>query len=135
MPKTFQTSSNAERHHEIFYETSFRFCTKLEKVSWKRVFPCIQEKDFFSCRKFFMVFFSAFELIWKLFDIYRIFLKGLRENSFFLECIGYALTYHASSIDTSNRCIPNLKMYSSFSGTWKPISTCVKTKEKVYPNT
>ena len=45
----------------------FRFFTKLKKVSWQRFRECAQVKNLFKFRRIFLLLFSAFELIWKLF--------------------------------------------------------------------
>ena len=70
-----------------FLRNQFRFCAKLKKVPQRRFFRCIQVKNHFRFRRNFLLHISIFQLIWKLFDIYRTFLRGLGKNLFFLECI------------------------------------------------
>ena len=43
-------------------------------------------KNRFRFRRNFLLLFSTFQLKWKLFHIYRTFLRGLGKNLFFLEC-------------------------------------------------
>ena len=72
-----------------FIRNLFRFCTKLKKVPQRRFFRCIQVKNHFRFRRTFLLRFPTLQLIWKLFDIYRTFLRGLGKNLFFLECTFY----------------------------------------------
>ena len=66
-----------------FLRNQFRFCAKLKKVRQRRFFRCIQVKNHFRFCRNFLLHISIFQLIWKLFDIYRTFLRGLGKNLFF----------------------------------------------------
>ena len=66
-----------------FLRNQFRFCAKLKKVPQRRFFRCIQVKNHFRFCRNFLLHISIFQLIWKLFDIYRTFLRGLGKNLFF----------------------------------------------------
>ena len=72
---------------EGFVRSLFRCCTKLKKVLLIRFRFCAQVKNLFRFGRIFLLFLSTFELIWKLFDIYRTFLVGSGKTLFFLECM------------------------------------------------
>ena len=78
-----------------FLRNQFRFCAKLKKVPQRRFFRCLQVKNHFRFCRNFLLHISIFQLIWKLFDIYRTFLRGLGKNLFFLECTA-ELPYNSS---------------------------------------
>ena len=65
---------------EGFVRSLFRFCTKLKKVSLRRLRECIQVKNLFRFRRIFLLFLSTFELIWKLFASAEPFLVGFGKN-------------------------------------------------------
>ena len=51
-----------------FLQNQFRFWTKLKKLPQRRFFRCIQVKNHFRYCRIFLLHFSTFQLIWKLFD-------------------------------------------------------------------